>query len=158
LEDAFAVARQTQGQKQRKWGWLNKSKEKEGKVRNGGLSHGDVDTCCISMVSSIKPLDIGGIKGFFFGHIWESARSGPRVVEEWPRVCSGSGDSVLRVEEKMSNNSNYGGGQGRNWKEETTMGGALDSIISCLPTIPTGEIQTGILRMGEIRRTISRRR
>jgi hypothetical protein len=116
LEDAFAVARQTQGQKQRKWGWLNKSKEKEGKVRNGGLSHGDVDTCCISTVSSIKPLDIGGIEGFFFGHIWESAHSGPRVVEEWPRVCSGSGDSVLRVEEKMSNNSNYGGGQGRNWQ------------------------------------------
>jgi hypothetical protein len=62
--------------------------EKEGNMRSCGLSQGDTETCWSSTASSIKPLDIGGIEGFFFGHIWESARSGPRVIEEWPRVCS----------------------------------------------------------------------
>jgi hypothetical protein len=44
----------------------------------------DVNTCYSSMVSSIRPLEVDGIEGFL-GHIWESARLGPRVVEEWPR-------------------------------------------------------------------------
>jgi hypothetical protein len=42
LKDAFAVARQTQGQKQRKWGWVDKSKERDEKRRNEGLINGDV--------------------------------------------------------------------------------------------------------------------
>jgi hypothetical protein len=115
LKNTFAVARQTQGQKQRKWGWVDKSKERDEKKRNDGLINGDVNTWYSSMASSIRPLEVGGIEGFF-GHIWESASSGPRVVEEWPRVCSGGGGDVLRKEERMSNNSSYGGGQGRNWQ------------------------------------------
>jgi hypothetical protein len=46
---------------------------------------------------------------------WETSRPGPRVVEEWPKVCSGGGGGSLGVEERMSNN-NYGGGQGKNWQ------------------------------------------
>jgi hypothetical protein len=68
------------------------------------------------------------------------------------------GDSVLRVEGKMSNNNNYEVVRGGIGRQETTMGGALDSIILGLPTTPTRGIQIGVLRVGETRRIISRRR
>jgi hypothetical protein len=58
--------------------------------------------CYTSTGSSIKPLDIGDIEGFLFGHIWESSRPGPRVVEEWPRVGFDGAGGGLGEREKMN--------------------------------------------------------